>query len=160
RRGEGVKKVALLGGSSAFTPALARDLAAAAPPPIALHLWGRSPARLELVRRACSRFGERVPLAVRATTRLEEALEGASVVVQQVRVGGAAARDHDESFPLPFGIPGDEGIGPSGLAAAIRSAPVLRRLAGPIRARAPDAVVLNLTAPLGPTTACLREEGV
>ncbi|HET6201316.1 MAG TPA: hypothetical protein VFI25_00790 [Planctomycetota bacterium] len=155
-----MRKVALLGGSSAFTPALVRDLAAAGPPPIELHLWGRSPRRLALARRACVQFGGEAPLDVRSSTRLDEALEGAELVLQQVRVGGAAARDHDESFPVPSGIPGDEGIGPSGLAAAIRSGPVLRRMAGRIRARAPKAVVLNLTAPLGPTTACLREEGL
>ncbi|MCI0589396.1 MAG: hypothetical protein L0323_21475 [Planctomycetes bacterium] len=155
-----MRKVAILGGSSAFTPALVRDLAAASGPPIDLVLWGRSGPRLALVRRACERFVGQAALALRATTRLEEAIEGAEVVVQQVRVGGAAARDHDETFPLPSGIPGDEGIGPSGLAAAIRSAPTLRALAGPIRSRSPRAAVLNLTAPLGPTTAILRSEGI
>jgi 3-dehydroquinate synthase len=89
-----------------------------------------------------------------------EAAEGASIVVLMLRVGGLEARRADELLAQRFGIPGDEGLGPGGAANALRTLPVLDALADDLRQRAPDAVVLNLVAPLGLTTRVLLERGV
>ena len=54
------------------------------------------------------------------TTSLPDALNQADIIVSQIRVGGMAARAQDEQMALEVGIPGDEGVGPSGLAAYLR----------------------------------------
>ncbi|HET7501322.1 MAG TPA: hypothetical protein VFK02_09980 [Kofleriaceae bacterium] len=99
------------------------------------------------------------PHRARAWGALDDALAGAVAVVLLIRVGGLAARDHDERFPVGFGLVGDEGVGLGGMANAWRTLPVLDRIAARIAACAPDARVLNLMAPLGVTTRMLVERG-
>ena len=72
----------------------------------------------------------------------------------QFRAGGLAARAHDERFPLAEDIPGDEGLGPGGLAAAWRTWPVLHEILATVAERAPRAHVAILTAPLGILVRC------
>ncbi len=100
------------------------------------------------------------PHLVRACPDLDAALDQAAAVVLLVRVGGLAARDHDESFPVRFGLVGDEGLGVGGMANAWRTLPVLEPIAERIAACAPGAQVLNLMAPLGVTTRLLVEHGL
>jgi len=156
-------------------PALAETLfdQAADLPPLELRLFGRDPRRAELIARFCSSRAEaraeaRVPAGARtasdsaarairfvAAPTLEAALTGADVVVNQVRVGGFAARSHDETFPLRFGLPGDETIGPGGLANALRSVPVALEFARQVERFAPRAPFLQLTNPMGIVVAAL-----
>jgi 6-phospho-beta-glucosidase len=77
------------------------------------------------------------------------ALDGADAVLVQIREGGLEARLYDETFPKRYGIPGDEGLGPGGLSAAIRSWPVLRRILSLVNERAPLSLKLLLTSPAG-----------
>ena len=147
--------VALLGGGSAFTPALLEavreraDLLA----PLEIRLHGRDRERLATVARFCERRLRRDPRArglhVVAAPDLEEALRGADVVVNQVRVGGFAARSRDATLPLRFGLPGDETIGPGGLANALRTVPVVVALARECERLAPRAPFLQLSNPMG-----------
>ncbi len=95
--------------------------------------------------------------AIETTTDLDAALEGAALVVIQIRVGGFAARIHDESFPLTSGVPGDEGLGPGGLAAAWRTWPILREILAKIAVRCPLSRIGLLTAPLGILTRCAQD---
>src|SRR5262245_21434788 len=69
---------------------------------------------------------------VEAKTEVTEAIRGADLIVSLIRVGGAAARDWDERFPVEFGQVGDEGLGLGGVANAWRSVPLMDRLAGTI----------------------------
>ncbi|MFI5389599.1 MAG: hypothetical protein ACHQY2_07735, partial [Candidatus Eremiobacterales bacterium] len=62
----------------------------------------------------------------------------------------------DETFPLGFGIPGDEGIGPGGLSAAWRSWPTLRDLLASVNETCPRAVVLIMTSPVSLLVRCAR----
>ncbi|HKE37315.1 MAG TPA: hypothetical protein VKB39_07780, partial [Candidatus Baltobacteraceae bacterium] len=73
----------------------------------------------------------------------------ADLIIVQARYGGYTARRHDETFPLEFGIPGDEGLGPGGLANAWRSWPQLSQLLRRVVDAQPDVNILLLTAPLG-----------
>jgi 6-phospho-beta-glucosidase len=98
--------------------------------------------------------------AARACLELDDALDGAAAVVLLVRVGGLAARAHDEGFPGRFGHVGDEGVGLGGIANAWRTVPVLAAIAERIAERAPGAHVLNMMAPLGVTTRLLAERGL
>jgi 6-phospho-beta-glucosidase len=98
--------------------------------------------------------------SVQAADSLEAALEGASIVVLLVRVGGLEARAWDEMFPRRFGLVGDEGLGPGGIANAWRTFPELIRISGTLRRIAPEAKVANLMAPLGITTRFLLDQGL
>ncbi|GAA3153977.1 hypothetical protein GCM10020001_091980 [Nonomuraea salmonea] len=55
----------------------------------------------------------------------------------QLRVGGQAARDVDETLPLRCGCVGQETTGAGGLAKALRTVPVVLEIADVVRAVAP-----------------------
>jgi 6-phospho-beta-glucosidase len=76
-------------------------------------------------------------------------LAGADYVLNQVRIGGLAARAHDETFPQALGIAGEETIGPGGFANALRTIPPVLEALRLVNEVAPQAVVLNLTNPAG-----------
>jgi 6-phospho-beta-glucosidase len=142
-------KLTVLGGSSVASPELVRILAATgAGRPLEVMLHGRTARKLDLVGRVCARVaGGHDGLGVRWTTSLEEALDGADVILVQVRVGGYLARAFDETFPHEFGLPGEETMGPGGFANSLRTVPVVVTIGRAIEARAPHAWVLNLTNP-------------
>ena len=145
--------LAVLGGSSAFTPLLATELARAAAelPPLDVRLHGRSGERLAGVARFCELVADSAGADHRYgwTLSAGEAAGGAQVVLNQVRVGGWAGREHDERFPLARGVPGDETVGPGGLASALRAMPVVLELAREVAAASPGAVFVNLSNPMG-----------
>jgi hypothetical protein len=58
---------------------------------------------------------------------------------------GLQARSVDESYPREFGIPGEETIGPGGLACADRTIGALRPFWAQVARRARAALVINLT---------------
>jgi 6-phospho-beta-glucosidase len=130
-------------------------------PALALRLHARDRERLAVIAgHAAARLRAMgAPHDVRGCEVLDDALAGAAAVVLLIRVGGLAARDHDERFPARFGLVGDEGVGVGGLANAWRTLPVLDGIAARIAACAPGAHVLNLMAPLGVTTRLLIERG-
>lgn len=158
-------RIVILGGSASATPELADALAAwpggsGRRPRLEVVLQGRSADRLELVagemrRRVVALDGAAV--AVRTETDLASALQGADVVLNAVRVGGLAARVFDESYPQRHGCPGEETMGPGGLANALRTVPVVRALWATVMAVAPAALHINLTNPSGIVVAALEE---
>jgi 6-phospho-beta-glucosidase len=154
--------LAILGGSTPFTAALVEALRDRRPPlaPRELVLHGRDRGALELVGRyARARLG-RMGWGIRTTTVLEAALEGAAVVVHQIRYGGMRQRAADEHLAESHGLPADETLGPGGLRRALLIAPCLRVLGAKLRRCCPDAWVLNLTNPVGIATALLARGGV
>jgi 6-phospho-beta-glucosidase len=84
------------------------------------------------------------------------ALDGADFVVTSIRVGGLAAREHDELVALAHGIVAQETVGPAGFAMAIRTIPVITRYTREIAEHAPDAWVVNFTNPVGIVTQAMR----
>jgi 6-phospho-beta-glucosidase len=108
-------------------------------------------------RRMLARGGH--PARVTDTTRLDEAVEGADVVLIQIRVGGQAARMVDESVPLACGCLGQETTGFGGLAKALRTVPVVLGIADRVRALAPDAWIVDFTNPVGIVTKALLDAG-
>lgn len=146
--------VVVLGGSSASTPALFRCLGARSGlPPLEVRLVGRSREHLEPVVRASRTLLGDAPVVLRSFMftpfELASALSGADLVVVQVRFGGYEGRHFDETFPLQFGLCGDEGLGPGGLAAAWRAWPAMRNLLAEVESGCPEALVLMMAAPLG-----------
>jgi 6-phospho-beta-glucosidase len=130
-------------------------------PPLTIVLHGRTPERLELVasemRRRVSGL-DGAPVQVSTETDLATALDGADVVLDAVRIGGLAARVFDESFPQRHGCPGEETMGPGGLANALRTVPVVRAFWATVMEVAPHALHINLTNPSGIVTAALERE--
>jgi alpha-galactosidase/6-phospho-beta-glucosidase family protein/CTP:molybdopterin cytidylyltransferase MocA len=148
-----VTTVVVAGGSSAGTPALWRALAAEpGGGELRLVLAGRDARRLASVERACGLIAarsDRLRLESRVLDATADWASGAQIVVVQVRAGGFAERDFDERFPVAFGICGDEGLGPGGLAAGLRNWRAIRPLLEQIQSVAPEALVLMLSSPLG-----------
>jgi 6-phospho-beta-glucosidase len=144
-------KLVVLGGSGAFTPELAYALTAwqEGRPPLRLVLHGRDAAKLASVQAACRKVvdGQDPPISVEIEEDSRRALEGAGHIVNQVRVGGLAARAFDETFPHDLGLPGEETVGAGGFANALRTVPVALRQAAEILEVAPGATVINLTNP-------------
>jgi 6-phospho-beta-glucosidase len=154
--------IAVVGGG-AFAPQLCEALARAIElPELKLRLSARRPDRLRAIAgHSAARVAQLRPgWSVGAADSLESALEDAAVVVLLVRVGGLDARAWDETFPRQFGLVGDEGLGPGGIANAWRTLPELSRISGTLRRVAPDATVVNLMAPLGITTRLLLDQGL
>jgi len=153
--------VALLGGGSAFLPALAEELALARAslPPLELRLHALDATRLLAVARACAALAARHGADQRWTCAagVEAAARGAHVVVWQARVGGLVARDRDERLALQLGCPADETLGPAGVAGALRGAGPLRDAARTVARVAPGVWFVQLANPMGALLATLAD---
>jgi 6-phospho-beta-glucosidase len=157
-------KLAVVGGGSTYTPELVDGMARLrdALPLDELVLVDPDQHRLELVggvsQRIMARHGH--PATVSWTSDLDAGIDSAGAVVLQLRVGGQAARNRDESWPLDCGCVGQETTGAGGLAKALRTVPVVLDIAE--RARklaAPDAWVVDFTNPVGIVTRALLDAG-
>jgi 6-phospho-beta-glucosidase len=154
-------RLVVLGGSGTSTPELFDALAdwpggLERRPKLEVVLVGRTADKLASIVAACrarvptGRAPEAGPrLVVSGEPDRRRALEGAEVVLNQVRIGGYAARAFDESFPWQQGIPGEETMGPGGFANAVRTVPALRQTWLDVAEVAPGALVINLTNPAG-----------
>ncbi|MFC4496952.1 6-phospho-beta-glucosidase [Streptomyces ovatisporus] len=96
------------------------------------------------------------PLAVRATTDLDEALRGADFVFSAIRVGGLEGRTRDERIPLAEGVLGQETVGAGGVLYGLRTLPVAVRIAERVAEVAPDAWIVNFTNPAGMVTEAMN----
>jgi 6-phospho-beta-glucosidase len=147
-------KIAVVGGGSTYTPELIdgftrfTDLSE-------VVLIDPSAERLNIV----GPFAKRLLGQVSWTSDLDAGLDGASVVVIQLRVGGQRARISDETFPLECGCIGQETTGAGGLAKALRTVPVVLDVAERAARRAPGAWIVNFTNPVGIVTRALLDAG-
>jgi len=120
-------KIAVIGGGSTYTPELVEGLAdrTASLPIDELVLHDVDGPRLEIVAGLAGRILERVgwPGRLTTTTDRDAAIEGASFVVIQLRVGGQSTRMSDETLPHRFGCIGQETAGPGGFAKTLRTVP-------------------------------------
>jgi len=89
---------------------------------------------------------------------LANAVDGASFVLNSIRVGGIAARARDERIALEHGYPGQETTGPGGLAMALRTIPVILKQARLVEQYSPQAWFINFTNPAGLITQALTSE--
>jgi 6-phospho-beta-glucosidase len=96
-------------------------------------------------------------LRFRATTDLDDAVDGATFVFSAIRVGRLEGRVVDESIPLGLGVLGQETTGPGGICFALRTIPAMVALAETIAARAPHAWLINFTNPAGMVTEAVQQ---
>ncbi|MEE1938070.1 6-phospho-beta-glucosidase [Streptomyces sp. TRM 70361] len=156
-------KLAVVGGGSTYTPELVDGLARLRDvlPVTELALLDPAADRLAtvggLARRILARAGH--PATVTCTSDLETAVADAGAVLLQLRVGGQAARERDESWPLECGCVGQETTGAGGLAKALRTVPVVLDIAERVRRAAPDAWIVDFTNPVGIVTRALLDAG-
>ena len=100
------------------------------------------------------------PARVRWTGSLDEGADGADAILFQLRIGGQATRQRDETWPLDCGCVGQETTGAGGLAKALRTVPIVLDLAERARRRAsPSAFIIDFTNPVGIVTRALLSAG-
>ncbi|MFC7305477.1 6-phospho-beta-glucosidase [Streptomyces monticola] len=156
-------KLAVVGGGSTYTPELVDGFARLRDvlPVSELVLVDPAADRLELVgglaRRIFAKQGH--PGRVVTTADLDAAVDGADAVLLQLRVGGQAARNQDETWPLECGCVGQETTGAGGLAKALRTVPVVLDIAERVRRANPDAWIIDFTNPVGIVTRALLQAG-
>jgi 6-phospho-beta-glucosidase len=157
-------KVAVVGGGSTYTPELVEGFVRRSSrfPVDELVLLDIDPERLEVVGGLAGRMLERAGYGGRLllSSVAEEAVDGASFVIVQLRVGGQSARLLDETIPPRFGCVGQETTGPGGFAKALRTIPIVLELAELVAGRAaPGAWIVDFTNPTGMVTQALLDEG-
>jgi 6-phospho-beta-glucosidase len=157
-------KLAVIGGGSTYTPELVAGLAREREKLdlSELVLQDIDPERREVVGGLAGRMlgaaGYDGELLV--TAELERALDGASFVLIQLRVGGQAARLTDETIPLACGCIGQETTGAGGLGKALRTVPVVLEIAERVRElAADDAWIVDFTNPVGIVVRGLLDAG-
>lgn len=156
-------KLAVVGGGSTYTPELADGFARLRDtlPVEELVLVDPAADRLELVgglaRRIFAKQGH--PGRITTTQDLDAGVADADAVLLQLRVGGQAARNQDETWPLECGCVGQETTGAGGLAKALRTVPVVLDIAERVRRTNPDAWIIDFTNPVGIVTRALLQAG-
>ncbi len=155
-------KVAVIGGGSTYTPELVSGFLDRLEqfPLDELWLMDIDARRLEIVggfaQRMVANRGK--PFQVFLTTRQTEAVAGANYVTTQIRVGQMEARRQDEYLGLRHGLVGQETTGVGGMAKALRTIPVILKVAEDMRTLAhPGALLVNFTNPAGLVTQALSQ---
>ncbi|PAZ09305.1 6-phospho-beta-glucosidase [Streptomyces sp. SA15] len=156
-------KLTVVGGGSTYTPELIDGFARLRDtlPIEELVLVDPAADRLELVGGLARRIFARQGHAGRIVTTgdLDAGVEGADAVLLQLRVGGQAAREQDETWPLECGCVGQETTGAGGLAKAMRTVPVVLDIAERVRRTNPNAWIIDFTNPVGIVTRALLQAG-
>ncbi len=154
-------KVAVIGGGSTYTPELVRGFLERAEqfPLNELWLMDIDPQRLEIVGGFAQRMvrAKGSPFEVVLTQERQAALESASYVITQLRVGQMSARREDEYLGKRHNLIGQETTGVGGMAKALRTIPVILEIADEIRSLAPGAMLVNFTNPAGLITQALHQ---
>ncbi|MFL6130668.1 MAG: 6-phospho-beta-glucosidase [Mycobacteriales bacterium] len=156
-------KVAVVGGGSTYTPELIDGFIRLRTelPLTEITLIDPDAGRLDTVAGMAERMLKRAghPARVVPTASVAGGVAGSQAVLIQLRVGGQAARHIDETLPHQCGRVGQETIGAGGLAKALRTVPVVLDIAEQVRAKAPDAWIIDFTNPVGIVTRALLDAG-
>jgi len=154
-------KVAVIGGGSTYTPELVNGFLERLASFLLTELWlmDIDAARLAIVGGFARRCAEAkgTPFQVVLTTDQRAAVQNASYVITQLRVGQMPARVTDEYLGFRHGLIGQETTGVGGMAKALRTIPVVLQIARDMRElAAPGALLANFTNPAGLVTQALQ----
>ena len=155
-------KLAVIGGGSTYTPELADGIGRLLPSVTELVLVDPDADRLAAVGPVSARImaAHGHPARVRWTASVDDGADGADAILFQLRIGGQAARQRDETWPLDCGCVGQETTGAGGLAKALRTVPIILDLAERASRRAsPSAFIIDFTNPVGIVTRALLSAG-
>lgn len=156
-------KLTIVGGGSTYTPELIDGFGRHPELDLTeIHLVDPDARRLELVagvsRRMLARAGH--PAQVVAGHDLIAGVADADFVLLQLRVGGQATRQQDETWPHEVHCIGQETTGPGGFAKALRTVPQVLSIAEAVRTHArPGTWIIDFTNPVGIVTRALLEAG-
>src|SRR3990172_783283 len=155
-------KVAVIGGGSTYTPELVNGFIArlAQFPLDELWLMDIDEERLQIVGSFAQRMVEAKgsPFKVILSTNQRESVKDADYVTTQLRVGHMEARRRDEYLGLRHGLIGQETTGVGGMGKALRTIPVILKIAKDMQELAkPSAMLVNFTNPAGLVTQALSK---
>ena len=146
-------KIAIIGSGSTYTPELIEGLVNRKD-----NFSVREIALMDIDKRKLDIVGNLAVRMVKAggmnttvkfTQNLEEALDGASFVFAQIRVGMLPARVLDEKIPRKHGLLGQETTGIGGFFKALRTVPVMMEISAAMEKLCPDAFMINFSNPSG-----------
>ncbi|WP_108991704.1 6-phospho-beta-glucosidase [Paenibacillus agaridevorans] len=146
-------KIAIIGAGSTYTPELMEGIIKRKDnlPLTELVLMDIDARKLEIVGGLCERMVQAAGMNCKVvkTMELDEALQGASFVLGQIRVGKLPARVLDEKIPLKYDLIGQETCGIGGFFKAMRTIPVMLDIAKRMEQLCPDAWLINFSNPAG-----------
>ncbi|MGI6741871.1 MAG: 6-phospho-beta-glucosidase [Brevefilum sp.] len=152
-------KTSVIGGGSSYTPELLMGFIERQKdfPLTQLCLMDIDPERLDIVGSFAQRFAahQDAKFEITLTTDLSTALQNVDYVITQLRVGQMHARREDEYLGKRHGLIGQETTGVGGMAKALRTIPVLLKIADQIRKTSPGALLVNFANPSGLITEAL-----
>lgn len=154
-------KITVIGGGSTYTPELVDGFLSGDVPVREVALVDPDVRKLEIVGGLAARMVRSAgnPFRMTLTDDRAPALDGADVVITQLRVGGQAARILDERIPLSYGLVGQETTGPGGFAKGLRTIPIILDINREMAVRCPKAWLINFTNPSGLVTEALQRHG-
>lgn len=160
---QGPWKLCVIGAGSTYTPELIEGLIDRVDtlPVRELALVDINRERLDILAEMAKRMFRAAgkDVSVIATEDRRRGIEGADFVLNQIRVGGQAARIRDEKTGRRHDVVGQETTGPGGFAKALRTIPVALAIAGDVRDLSPHAWMINFTNPAGMVTEALIRFG-
>lgn len=147
-------KLAIIGGAGVRVPLLVNGLIGRGLPFTEIALFDPDRARLDVIARLAAARTGRASVTLHDT--VGDCVAAADFVVTSIRVGGLAARQHDETVSLARGVIGQETVGPGGFAMGVRTVPILNAYVREIAERAPSACVINFSNPVGLVTQAMH----
>src|SRR5690554_3842321 len=149
-------KIAIIGSGSTYTPELIEGFInnKETLPVTELYLMDINDRKLNIVGELSKRMIEHSDLDCKVvlTKDLDEALDGASFVLVQIRVGLLPARILDEKIPLKYDLIGQETNGIGGFFKGLRTIPEIMKIAKKMEELCPDAWLINFSNPAGMLT--------
>lgn len=146
-------KIAIIGSGSTYTPELIEGLINKKDsiPLDELYLMDIDERKRTIVgglgQRMIAAAGMKTKVVL--TDNLEEALNGASFVLAQIRVGKLPARVLDEKIPVKYGMIGQETNGIGGFFKGMRTIPEILKITKQMEKSCPDAWLINFSNPSG-----------
>lgn len=149
-------KISILGAGAMRTPLLLHGLLRSDLPITRVDLYDLDQHRLAGLLPVMQAVAGQTQLVCATDSR--SAIAGCEFVLASIRVGGMAARAHDEAVALKHGILGQETVGPAGFAKGLRTVPPLVEYARLVEEVAPDAYLVNFSNPVGIVTQAVAME--
>lgn len=147
-------KLTIIGAGSSYTPLLIDHIFSSSTDLEIdeISLMDIDAERLNIIYKFLQNLKERKKSKIHlvATQSMAEAIENAKIVIPQIRVGRMEARLKDELLGRKYGLVGQETTGIGGFAKAMRTIPVIRKVAETLESKgAKDSWIVNFTNPVG-----------
>ncbi|MBU4247531.1 MAG: hypothetical protein KKD14_04145 [Verrucomicrobia bacterium] len=147
-------------GSAMFTRGLVVDIIRRGEA-VDLSLVDIDPEALKVAERLTNKMirFKKAPITVQAATDRRQVLNGATVVICTIGVGGRRAWEQDVFIPRKYGIyqPVGDSVMPGGTSRALRMIPAMVAIARDVQDLAPQALFFNYGNPMAPICRAVRK---